>query len=355
MCEIKKIKLALTSSCTLACNHCKIEKNKDITLDFDKAKSGIDILFNSPGKYKRLEIYGGEPFLKFDLMKKIVSYAKKRIAVKKKKLSISVATNATLLDNDKISWIKDNHINVSVSFSGSEESHNYNRMYSNGRGSFSSVSKKIDFLIKNINSDYLVCLYCVDGSFADSMREDFKKIISKGFKIINVECVSGRGWGKKNYEEFKDGMNFILNIIDKEMKNGNFIFLEPFMEMLYDRKSWDYNCPKYRDLEMYPDGNLGFYPFAFIKYSKVFRKISIGNWKNGLIKKYKNCFLGCEKCNDCVRDYYILPGLSDGSFAYEIRSALIKKFFYKILKNKKEKNISAYLEKLKVIFNKTYE
>ncbi|MEW5950970.1 MAG: radical SAM protein [Elusimicrobiota bacterium] len=355
MCEIKKIKLALTSSCTLGCNHCRIEKNKYINLDFEKAKSGVDILLDSVGKYKRLEIYGGEPFLKFDLMKKILSYAKKKANIKNKKLSVSVATNATLLDNEKISWIRNNHVNVSVSFSGSEGSHNYNRIYSNGRGSFSLVSKKIDFLVKNINSDYLVCLYCVDGGFAGSIKKDFLKIIRKGFRIINIECVSGRGWDEKNYEEFKEGINFVLNTIYEEMEKGNFIFLEPFIEMLQDRKSWDYTCPKYRDLEMYPDGNLGFYPFAFVKYSKVSKKISIGNWLSGLMKKYDKCFPGCEKCFDCIKDYYVLPGLSDGSFAYEIRSRLMKKFFYKILKNKKEENISAYLEKLKVIFNRTYE
>ncbi|MGC9070592.1 MAG: radical SAM protein [Elusimicrobiales bacterium] len=354
MTEVYKLKIALTSSCTLRCNHCNIDKDSGLDIDFNKAKAGVDLLFSSPGYFKRLELYGGEPFLRFSLLKKIASYARRKSIENDKKFSLSIATNATLLNKNIISWIKENKVNISISFSGTEESHNYNRRYANGKGSYEVVYRNIKNLLKEVSPDYLVCLYCVDGGFAKNMRKDFKEIIDIGFRIINIECVSGRGWCVKDYKEFEKGLSFIFENIIKSIENGNFIYLESFTEMLRDKRTWTFNCPMYRDLEMYPDGNYGFYPYAFIKYSSVYKKISVGNWKNGINFRYSNCFPGCNSCNSCCSDYYILQGLSDGSYAYQIRTHMIKQFFLELLRRKKEEKIKNYLLKLQKIINITY-
>ncbi len=347
--EIKKLKIALTSSCTLRCNHCKINKNSNLDIDLKKSIAGVDFLLSSPGAYKRLELYGGEPFLRFSLLKEISSYARKKAKEKRKKLSLSIATNATLLDREKILWIKEIGANISISFSGSEESHNYNRKFASGIGSHLIVSKNLKKLFKKVNKEYLVCLYCIDGAFANKMRDDFNLILKSGFRIVNVECVSGRGWSQENYSDFEYGFLWILEKIREGIERGDFVFLESFIEMISDKKSWDYSCPAYRDLEMYPDGNYGFYPYAFVDYEKVKKKISIGNWKNGLNKHYSSCFPNCLECSTCCQKYYTLPGLSDGSYAYELRSHMMKKFFFNLLRRRNERKINKYLNDLKKI------
>jgi len=352
--EIKKIKVALTSDCTLRCNHCRIDKNSGLNIGFRQAKKAVDLLLSSKGAYKRLELYGGEPFLRFNLLKKISRYALGKSKRSNKKISISVATNATALDPEKISWIKRNKINISVSFSGTRESHDYNRIFERGKGSYNLVRKNIKSLMEAVPPEYLVCLYCVDGAFAKNIKKDFKAIVEAGFKIVNIECVSGRGWNRKNYQEFKEGLSFVFGYIMKNAESGGFICLEPFMEMLKDRRAWDFNCPKYRDLEMYPDGNYGFYPYAFMDYKKNKEAVSIGNFQDGLDEKYLNCSPFSPRCENCISEYYRLPGLADGSAAYEYRSREMKKFFFDFLKDRSQKKTMEYIVNLDKIFRLTY-
>lgn len=318
------------------------------------ARAGVDLLFSAPGNFKRLELYGGEPFLRFQMLKKISSYAREKSDRSGKKLSLSVATNAAFLDNEAVSWIKKSRANISVSFSGSKESHDYNRKFSSGDGSYNLVFKNVKKLLKKIGPDYLVCLYCVDGAFSKKMEIDFKLIRKSGFRIINVECVSGRGWSSENYSAFELGFKSILQEIKDGIEKGDFIFLEPFIEMIADRMSWDYTCPAYRDLEMYPDGYYGFYPYAFVNYAASRKKISVGKWSSGLNFRYRLCSPGCADCRSCCSRYYVLPGLFDGSQAYDLRSRLMKRFFFELLKRKKEKKIKAYLCELKRIRGLTY-
>ncbi|GAB4031550.1 MAG: hypothetical protein Fur0012_08880 [Elusimicrobiota bacterium] len=352
--EIRKLKLALTSSCTLNCNHCRIDKSSGLNMDFKMAKAGVDLLFSTPGDFKRLELYGGEPFLRFPLLKKISSYAREKSAKTGKNLSLSVATNATFLDDKALSWIKESQANISVSFSGSKESHDYNRKFVSGEGSHSLVLKNVNKLFEKIGPDYLVCLYCVDGAFSKKMKRDFELILKSGFRMINVECVSGRGWSSENYSAFEKGFKSILERIEEGIEKADFIFLEPFIEMISDRMSWDYSCPAYRDLEMYPDGYYGFYPYAFVDYAASRKKISVGKWSSGLNSRYSLCSPGCFSCQSCCSQYYTLPGLFDGSRAYELRSHLMKRFFFELLRRKKEKEIKAYLCELKRIRGITY-
>lgn len=349
--EIQKIKIAVTSDCTLRCSHCNINKNAHLVIDLPKAKKAVYLLLNSKGNYKRLELYGGEPFTKFKLIKEIVNYAKKLNKKIKKKLSVSIATNATVINKDIINWIKDNKINISISYSGSAESHNYNRKFSDNTGSYDRVKKNIKNLLKNIPSEYIVCLYCVDSHFVKNMINDFKNIIEIGFKIINIECVSGCGWKYNDYKLFKRNIKDILNTVKKEIEKGNYIYFEPFIELIRNYGKYDTECPLYRDIEMYPDGNYGFYPYGFINYEKVKEKVKIGDYKKGIYKKYIKCDKNCQKC---LSDYYVFTELYDGSYAYKIRTVYIKKLFIELLKNKGKKNISDYFEKLSKILNITY-
>ncbi len=353
--EIRKLKLALTSSCTLRCNHCNIDKNSGLELDFKKAAAGADLLLSSPGQFKRLEIYGGEPFLKFDLVKEISSYARKKAKEKDKRLSLSIATNATVLDEEKIEWIRDNRINVSVSFSGSPESHNYNRIFPDGRGSYRAVSKNINKLLKKIPPEYAVCLYCVDGGFAGNMEKDFNLILEKGFRIINVECVSGRGWSGKNYNDFEIAMVKMADAIQGRISAGDFIYFEPFIELFRNRRKYFSPCPVTGDMEIYPDGKIGFYPYPFIDYQNIKNKVSAGDWKRGLKLKYIRCEYGGKECKKCLKSYYFLEKLYDGAYAYSIRTRIIERLFFDILKERAVPGVKRYISKLREIIDMTYE
>lgn len=357
--EIQKIKIAITSNCTLRCLHCKIDKSSNLTAKLSDVYKGVDLLINSPGKYKRLEIYGGEPFTEIKNLKKIVSYTQKTAKKRKIKLSIHIATNATLINDDVLKWLKKNkNIIIAVSFNGTQNSQDKIRKFNNQNGSYIIVKKNIKKILKTIGTHRLVIIYCVDPIFAKNIYKDFKEIIKIGIRIVDIECAHGRGWNSKNYNEFEKNINKINNYILNQTKKENFIFHEKFIELLRMKGKEIPKCPFYIDLEMYPDAKLGFYPYAFINYLDFRDKIKIGDINKGINKKYLYCSYNpyTNICKNCITNYYTLEGLYDGTIAYKIREKEINKLFRKIIsKAKKEKIFKLYLINLKKILKEFYK
>ena len=344
--EIQKIKLALTTDCVLHCRHCRIDKSAGLVMPYQYAEKGIRMLLDSPGRQKRLELYGGEPFLKYDLMKKCVKFAREYSAEKNKLLSISVATNGLLMDREKADFLIKNRINLSISVSGSKDNHDLCRIFPDGRGSWDALEPKIRFMLENLNPYDIVALECVAPDGAFRLLDDLEVLVSKGFKVINVECVHGMDWSGEQLDQLADALQYFADYLFGEIRRGNFIIPEPFIEFFrVGGADTPIFCPMYRDLEMYPDGNLSFYPFAFLHYAESKEQVRIGTAKDGLFEKYLNCEQNKdeERCENCVSSYYRIPGLTSGAEAYSLRTSVLKKIFLEVLRlSKKEKIFAEY-------------
>ncbi len=354
--QIQKLKIAVTSDCVLNCAHCNIDKSLNHTIAIEKAEKAARLLMASPGREKRLEIYGGEPFLKFELVKKIVELAGDLQKEYSKKLSISIATNALLLDQEKLEFLKANHINISISISGSQKSHDLNRKFPNGKGSYKKLKKKLKEVFNALDAKDIVALICVDPKNSGVLYSDFLKVASLGFKVINIECVHGFEWSESDFLNLKSNLLKIKKHILAEIEKNNFIYLEPFLEFLHSKGEKDgADCPFSKDLELYPDGSYSFYPYSFISYKKDIAAISIGKAKEGFKKRYKDCRLKSRQCIDCVKNYYFLQGLSSGSFAYSLRTEVLKAVFFDILKlAKTDSRFKLYIKKNLALLENVY-
>ena len=353
--EIQKLKIVITSKCTLRCTHCNIN-HTDKTIKEEYCYKAIDFFMRSKGIYKRLELYGGEPLIEFDLLKRVINYTKTHIPPDKK-ISISIATNLTVLSEEIIDFIKKNRINVSISFSGTEESHNYNRRFLSGKGSYNQVRDNIKVLIKNVDPRYLVCLYCIDRGFLDNFERDVGEIKRIGFRVINFEMVHGCGWTRDDYiklEGYFQRLPEYLSIDDR----SRYLIPESFISYIAesDIDNRYHSCPFYRDMELYVDGYFGFYPYAFLDYERYKDRVVIGRRPLSIGKKFLRCRYTPDCLERCVQKYYSLDlNLSDGSYAYKIRTLYLKRVFVEILrKSRIDKNYKNYLERCREIFNLTY-
>jgi len=144
--------LFLTRSCNLKCIYCYEEGGVYETGGSMQEKTAflaVDWLMEQSGKMKKVHInfFGGEPLLRFPLMKSIVEYAKKRVTEVDKKVDFHLTTNGTLLDDEKIAFIKEHKISVQISFDGTKELQDFQRPYLNGEGSYDSTVPEIKKLL----------------------------------------------------------------------------------------------------------------------------------------------------------------------------------------------------------------
>jgi len=120
-----------TKRCNIKCVYCHAAaENMDkcmFDMDDETAKKTVDFIFQSPAKAIIIEFQGGEPLLRFDLVKYMVKYAKELNKKHKKKLNFSIVTNLILMTDDKLEFLINNSIGICTSLDGHKIVHNKNR------------------------------------------------------------------------------------------------------------------------------------------------------------------------------------------------------------------------------------
>ena len=127
--KVKTVMLTLTHRCNLACTYCyETDKNAE-QMSEETAFRIIEAEMNGNPNIDFIEfdLFGGEPFINFDLMKKIVSFLKSRKW--NKKWVCFITTNGTLVHKNIQEWLIENRdcVVCCISLDGIAEMHNYNR------------------------------------------------------------------------------------------------------------------------------------------------------------------------------------------------------------------------------------
>ncbi|MCK5580432.1 MAG: radical SAM protein [Candidatus Omnitrophica bacterium] len=336
--KINKIKLTLTTKCDSSCQYCFVKKTNE-RMSYIIAKKSIDLLINARGKNKLLALYGGEPFLEFDLIKKIVPYAEKLARGKKKNLTVSICTNLTILSKKHIHFIKENNIKITVSLVGTPKLHNKYRLFRNKNKTYEKVLQNLKKLSDNIPAQNIGISFVIIPSTSSVIYKNFTHILNLGISNnINFEIIQDfEEWRKDSRLNFTNNFKKIIKKILHEIDYNNFIFINPInwelAKGLLTQRLFTY-CPFNYLLEVYPSGDTAFSPFLLNREDKD--HFTIGNISHDFQKKYQRCRFNkkTKKCLAC-QDNYLKPIHSID------KTHLVRKYYH-----------SASLEAAKIINNK---
>lgn len=126
----KVVMITLTEKCNQKpqCIYCYENHQSNKTMSFEVAKNIVDKEFeNKEFNYIEFDFFGGEPFVAFDLLKKIFEYIKSKNS--DKKWICFATTNGTLIHNEIQTWLKENRDKFicGLSLDGIPLAHNINR------------------------------------------------------------------------------------------------------------------------------------------------------------------------------------------------------------------------------------
>lgn len=144
--NIFSLTILLAQECNMKCTYCYAENgeydDKGIMTE-QTAKKAIDFLIEQSGDNKRLSValFGGEPLIAIPVMKKLVTYIRESEMVTGKKIEINMTTNGTLINKDIENYLINNDIHIQISIDGDKETHDFNRILGNKKGSYDTVIK----------------------------------------------------------------------------------------------------------------------------------------------------------------------------------------------------------------------
>ena len=144
------------------------------------AKKAVDFYFkNSNNCNHQISFIGGEPLLKFNLIKN-VEYIKHSTT----KISFTIITNGSLLKEDILNYLIENMFHITISFDGEKEIQGLNRLSKDKKNSFDIVYNNIRKIQLNntryfeqyvtINSVYSINITSSLSEFTNYLEAHFK-------------------------------------------------------------------------------------------------------------------------------------------------------------------------------------
>ncbi|MDL2329989.1 radical SAM protein [Desulfosarcina sp. OttesenSCG-928-A07] len=130
-----------TERCNLACRYCFAESGPSITatMSWQTMERIIELVEAFPAPFACLEFAGGEALLAPELIRRCVLASRKRFAVVGKQVRYVVQTNGTLLSPKMVSFCKELGLEVGISLDGTQDTHDRNRPFPSGRGSYQMI------------------------------------------------------------------------------------------------------------------------------------------------------------------------------------------------------------------------
>lgn len=152
------------------------------------------IIQNASKNELKITIVGGEPFLDFSNFKKVVEYANKISDLNKKQFKFSTISNGIELDEERISFLKKNKVNLVISLdSGEKDINDYLRPMRQGTSSYLKVMENMEFFksLGRMNINVTVTPYNLNIS--EIARFMFDKLNAKSIHFGEV-ISNDPGW-----------------------------------------------------------------------------------------------------------------------------------------------------------------
>ncbi len=191
---IKALCLHIAHTCNLNCSYCFASQGKyhgeRALMSFEVGKRALDFLVENSGSRHNLEVdfFGGEPLMNFDVVKKLVEYARSIEKEKDKHFRFTLTTNGVLIDDDVIAFANKEMSNVVLSLDGRKEVHDRYRVDYAGNGSWEKIVPKFQKFVKERGDKD----YYIRGTFTHAnpdFLEDIKTMLDLGFTQLSMEPV----------------------------------------------------------------------------------------------------------------------------------------------------------------------
>ncbi len=352
--KAEQLILKLTDKCNFRCKYCIFNEDysgdmnfSDTDMSWETAKKAVDYFYKHSAEAKRnaVTFYGGEPLLKFKLLKQVIEYS--RELFKDREVSFSFTTNVSLVTDEIADYLTSvPNMSILCSIDGPKEIHDSYRKTVGKKGTFDSVIKGLEKLYKaNLKNKHAIisvnAVLTPPYSFEklDKMEEFFLKnqYLSdiaqittsyptdgsiQNIKYLVTAILRNSKYAVKKYNYIDPLFNWQkLKIQDKKIslyKSISFSGLTQILSHINDRYIFNtpedkygfHGCciPGVRRIYVETDGK--FYPCERIGISpsignvddgmdiKIIRKYYMDGYSDACIKQCSECW-AIRLCNYC--------------------------------------------------------
>jgi His-Xaa-Ser system radical SAM maturase HxsB len=216
----------VTLRCDHSCHYCQVSRQTANETEFDMtaetAEKSIDLMLASPGQFLTMELQGGESLLAFPRVERMVRSARRKAAALGKDLDVVVTTNLAHLNEEMLSFFKEENVKVSTSLDGPAFIHNKNRPRPDG-DSYERTVAGIDRCREELGTDRVAALMTTTRHSLGYPKQIIDEYVSRDFHSLFLRPISPYGFAVKTRKKtgynidlfldfYKSGLEHILEI-----------------------------------------------------------------------------------------------------------------------------------------------
>lgn len=189
--------------CNFTCKYCyayrRGEDEKGYDMTDETLNKTVDFIFKTPAKSIAIEFSGGEPLLRFDLVKKAVLKAEELKEETGKEVDYAVVTNAVYLDKEKLDFLRKYKIGVCLSFDGVKKVHDYHRKITKDpkKSTYEIVKKKIKWLKEEEEYPYVFAIPVITDHSFKYWKEIIDEYIELDINVYRFKYISHFGFASQ--------------------------------------------------------------------------------------------------------------------------------------------------------------
>jgi len=236
--------MVITYRCNHKCRYCQVSSEDSGSYRWDMspetARRIVDYIFCSPSDEIKIEFQGGEPLLNWETVKETIEYAEQKNKKSRKALEFVVSTNLTLIDRNKLDYLKFHNVYISTSLDGPKSIHDKNRLLRTGGSSYDLFIKKLELTRNILGPDKVSALMTTTKDNLYRITDVVDEYIKLGFDGVFFRALNPYGLAAKNeslhypieefVKSFKEGLKYIIRLNLKGIR-----FVEYYSTLLLSR------------------------------------------------------------------------------------------------------------------------
>lgn len=192
--------LVPTLQCAHSCQYCQVSRSLEDaghTMSQEMIDAACDRIFESTANVLTVEFQGGDPLLRYDLVKYAVLRIKARNESENRKLRFVVASTLHQLTDEMCDFFKEYEVYLSTSIDGPAELHNRNRPLP-GRDSYQRTLAGIELARKRLGHGAVAALMTTTQISLQHPEAIVDEYVRLGFSEIFLRPLSSYGFAKRN-------------------------------------------------------------------------------------------------------------------------------------------------------------
>jgi His-Xaa-Ser system radical SAM maturase HxsB len=216
--------LVPTLQCAHSCRYCQVSRSltdAGHTMSREDLDAACDSIFESDSKTLTIEFQGGDPLLRFDLVREAIHRIQSRNSVERRNVRFVVASTLHQLTSEMCEFFKAHQVVLSTSIDGPEALHNRNRPTPT-RDAYARTLEGIELARRQLGHEAVSALMTTTQESLSQPEAIVDEYVRLGFADIFLRPLSTYGFANRNQallaytqDQFK---SFYLRALDRVLQ-----------------------------------------------------------------------------------------------------------------------------------------